>query len=391
MAWIRVKIKDSLDFPTTTINISQDQGIKAVCLGLTSEIMAIMFHAEKWNADNAKEWVKENLERATWAIKNKGTDDIGWLFNDDYHIDLDTGEEFKVNPIKKHMLFEVKDFNKEERSFTAIATSEKVDRDGDILRNAGAKLSEFKKNPVILFSHEASNLAIGRAENVRKQNGLITFKVIFATKEANPLAENVFLLFEQDIMRSFSIRFMPIKAKRLPTPPPKENEIPKFPGMDFIEWELLEISAVNIPSNTDALRNKVYRETLLKHHAMEHHIEMPEPEKPCTNCKSKTIEETIEELRTCYIKDNDPNAGKRFYKGSADPDEQARNELHEKQMKLEDIKIKKEIIEQGRKIDTEIAELEKELDESSAKEKAIENISEKIQKLKTGITGLSQK
>jgi hypothetical protein len=82
-------------------------------------------------------------------------------------------------------------------------------------------------------------------------------RIVAETKfiQGLPLAEDLFRLYEQGILRGWSIGFVPCKASLLPA----ENggDAPDSPswgrGLRVEEWDLLEYSAVPIPENPGAL------------------------------------------------------------------------------------------------------------------------------------------
>jgi len=210
--YIRIRIKDPslfVDGSFRTITIDDQKGIKAIIGKLKSDpqgstkTQAFLFNKDKWTVDEAKKWVEEH---------GKGAD---WIFGENTTID-EEGKIIKVQAIKKFYQFETKDFNDEERSFEAIASTEAVDREGDILRASGWKLKNFKKNPVILWSHSHVDLPIAKAENVRIEDNKLKFRPVFATAEMNPLAEQVYQLYKNKFLRAFSVRFDPIKWVDMP-------------------------------------------------------------------------------------------------------------------------------------------------------------------------------
>ena len=61
-------------------------------------------------------------------------------------------------------------YNKKEHRCTYLFTGsdETIDRDGEIIKVDGWQLANYKKNPVILWGHNHSIPAIGKAERVYK-------------------------------------------------------------------------------------------------------------------------------------------------------------------------------------------------------------------------------
>ena len=150
--------------------------------------------------------------------------------------------------IVKLINFEVKNINLDERTFDAVASTESVDRDGDIIRSSGWKLTNFKKNPVILWAHDYQGLPIAKALKIRVENNQLIFTPKFATKEQNPLADQVFNLYTEKFLNAFSVGFIPKKWKEMES----EDGTPSY-GREFTEQDLLEISGCPVPSNPEAL------------------------------------------------------------------------------------------------------------------------------------------
>ncbi len=158
---------------------------------------------------------------------------------------------------------EVRAVNVEERSIEVVASTDALDSHGDIVEQDW-DLKRYKKNPVILWNHnrfESSGwsmggavrpedlLPIGRAENVRVEDGKLIAKIIFASAEAHPLAERVFQLFREKVLRAVSVGFRPGKVTE-----ELKNGRKVF---RLSECELREISAVPIGSNAEAVAKSI--------------------------------------------------------------------------------------------------------------------------------------
>ncbi len=155
--------------------------------------------------------------------------------------------------IKKQYVAKV-DTDSEERTVTAVISSAAIDRDQEILVPRGADLTNFLKNPVVLWAHDHSMPAIGKALFIAVKGRKIVAKVKFASTE---FASEIFTLFKEGVLNAFSVGFKPTKSH---TPTPKE--IAKNPELAevfriFDEWELLEFSPVNVPANPEALATAV--------------------------------------------------------------------------------------------------------------------------------------
>lgn len=116
-----------------------------------------------------------------------------------------------------------------------IATTNDLDRDGEIVEPRGVRnLDGYMKNPVVLFGHNWGGRAVGRAVDYRLTDNSLELDIEWAgTAEGEELRT----LYDGGFMRSFSIGFIPKKIKII-------DEV-----LHYVEWDLLEVSAVAIPAN----------------------------------------------------------------------------------------------------------------------------------------------
>jgi len=131
----------------------------------------------------------------------------------------------------------IKSTDKQAGTFEVIASTDVLDREGERIDQSGWELDNYKKNPVILWGHDIFALPIGKATDIKVEDGSLIMSGEFASKEANPMAEQVRLLFDEGILKTVSVGFIP-----------KERE-----GDTIIKAELLEVSFVPVPANPDAL------------------------------------------------------------------------------------------------------------------------------------------
>jgi phage head maturation protease len=97
---------------------------------------------------------------------------------------------------------------------------------------------------VVLWAHNRSQFPpIGRCAWVDVQPRRVVAETKFA--EGVGFAEDVFRLYEQGVLRGWSVGFVPRKAVRIPGPAGS--------ALRVAEWDLLEYSAVPIPENPGAL------------------------------------------------------------------------------------------------------------------------------------------
>lgn len=143
-----------------------------------------------------------------------------------------------------------KAINKDERTIDFIISDEGVDRDNDTLRLSGWDLSHYKRNPVVLFAHDHWSLPIARSMSLEKdkESGQLRSRAKFIEAELSPFAETVFQFYVNRYLNATSVGFKPTEWE----PAPAEETSRKW-GLNYLKQELLEYSAVPVPSNPRAL------------------------------------------------------------------------------------------------------------------------------------------
>jgi HK97 family phage major capsid protein/HK97 family phage prohead protease len=131
--------------------------------------------------------------------------------------------------------------------WTFVASTEAVDRYGDIIVADGWDLRNFKKNPIALWQHNASQ-PIGNWEDVRVEDGALIARLNMVKPGVSVIADMLRGMIEQRVLRAVSVGFMPLKAE--PIMDAKGNPTG---GLRFLKSELLEISVVSVPANPEAL------------------------------------------------------------------------------------------------------------------------------------------
>jgi len=127
----------------------------------------------------------------------------------------------------------------EKNTLEAVFSTSDTDRHGDIVLQDNWDLKSFKKNPVIINSHNYGDATevIGKATKVSVKDGKLEGKIEFAV-DANPKAKIIYDLYAGGFLKAFSVGFM-VKDW---------NENGEITGA-----ELLEVSAVSVPANAYAL------------------------------------------------------------------------------------------------------------------------------------------
>jgi HK97 family phage prohead protease len=154
--------------------------------------------------------------------------------------------------IAKQMIAPAEIMNDRALRFT-ISTGT-VDREQDRVALAGWDLANYRRNPVVLWGHDAARLPIGRAFDVSIEGAALKASVEFIpndTPEAGQFAEAVFRLAKGGFIAATSVGFRPIKWEY--TRDQARGADDWFPGIDFEEQELVEFSIVTVPANPEAL------------------------------------------------------------------------------------------------------------------------------------------
>lgn len=130
----------------------------------------------------------------------------------------------------------------ESRTFRFCFSDSGVDLQGDKLNANGWCTENFDRNPVVLFSHDATQ-PIGKASNLQVEDGRLLGDITFAE---TPLADEIYQLVNGGFVRAVSVGFMPIKYTF-------SDEPNRAGGIDYQSMSLLEVSVCSIPANPRAL------------------------------------------------------------------------------------------------------------------------------------------
>lgn len=172
-----------------------------------------------------------------------------------------------------------------ERAEIATISTLALDRDDEVLLPEGADLRFYKKNPVVPYAHDYWALPVGKnlwvkIDNKEAPTALVA-KTKYATKEANPIAEQVYLLHQEGILTAKSVGFIPLKyidnsddnyvdavnawrARREAQGIKNEGD----PRRIYTKWMLLEYSPVAVPSNPEALSMAISKGILTQEDAV---------------------------------------------------------------------------------------------------------------------------
>ncbi len=132
----------------------------------------------------------------------------------------------------------------DEGPVTFVASSESEDRLGDVVRSNGWELDEYRRNPVFLWAHDYTRTPVGRSVWVGVEGSRLLNAVVFAPTE---FAREVESLYRQRFLRAVSVGF---RAKAFTF---RKGSVGAVDGVEFTRQELLEVSAVPVPANPQAL------------------------------------------------------------------------------------------------------------------------------------------
>ncbi len=148
----------------------------------------------------------------------------------------------------------------DKRTLSATISSNSVDRDGEIIEPSAftERIATFLKNPLLLWMHNAFEPPIGKVTSLEFTKNSIEADLKFRAPGKSERADEVFGLFEDGTLNSFSIGFRVFEMVEGKT---DEGE---FKPPRITQAELLEVSAVTIPANTDAVAKMVRKADLFR-------------------------------------------------------------------------------------------------------------------------------
>lgn len=129
---------------------------------------------------------------------------------------------------------------------TFVLSDESVNSHGTWVKTSGINLERFKKNPVMLWSHDSAFPPIGKWENIRVEGDKLLADAVF--DEGDALAQAFKRKVESGLLKACSIGFY---AKKF------SSDVADIkPGQRYetiVEAELIECSLCSIGSNGNAM------------------------------------------------------------------------------------------------------------------------------------------
>jgi len=145
-----------------------------------------------------------------------------------------------------------------DRVLRFVGSTATRDRMGDEIDIKGWQTKAYMKNPVFLWAHNYSEPPIGKAVKVEKTDKGLIFDIEFAPADVYPKAEQIYQLYKNGFLRATSVGFKSLSSEWIDDTTEEEaKKRKKTPdlraGKSFAKQELLELSAVPVPANPDAL------------------------------------------------------------------------------------------------------------------------------------------
>lgn len=169
------------------------------------------------------------------------------------------------------LLFDLKSSNSVEKTadgqkiYRAVASTDALDRDKEVLVPKGVQVENFMKNPVMLFIHQSKQLPVGKILSLSVDDAAVNMEFVFAPTDIGKELQD---LYDAEFMSAFSVGFYPKNYLFIEENTPKNLDITLQNGTKYMldltkykempravitDWELLEVSPVPIPSNPEAL------------------------------------------------------------------------------------------------------------------------------------------
>ncbi len=155
-------------------------------------------------------------------------------------------------------------FNDSTAVLDFIASDETLDRYDEVITATGWKLESYQRNPVFQNAHKYGDIifTLGKAlvTEVRTVGRLpsggdcqVLFQRVEFATEVNPMARIAYGLYKGKFLNAVSVGFIPIRWEDPSDLNPNLSLNLNQPRRRYLEQELLEVSAVDIPANPNAL------------------------------------------------------------------------------------------------------------------------------------------
>lgn len=176
--------------------------------------------------------------------------------------------------VRKGLVSDDVKFAEGERASIDYITTKSIDRDGEIVLPQGAILDDYRKQPIVLWAHNYSAMPLGKNLWIKADEKGLIAKTQYASKEANPFADQVWNFRKEGFPIAKSIGFVPLswidqdeydgvdfKAMGL------DKKVAMKSKRIYDKYLLLEYSDCPVQSNPDAIEIAIAKGILNKDHS----------------------------------------------------------------------------------------------------------------------------
>lgn len=128
------------------------------------------------------------------------------------------------------------------RAARCVCSTESIDRQGDVVVQAGWQLQQYRQNPVVLFAHDSTK-PIAHCSDIGVVANRLEATITFPPPGASSTSDWAWAMIQANALKAVSVGFTIGAA----TP------IPGGRGSRITSATLLELSIVSVPANADAL------------------------------------------------------------------------------------------------------------------------------------------
>jgi HK97 family phage prohead protease len=132
-----------------------------------------------------------------------------------------------------------------DRQVRCVLSTPRLDRHGDIVEVAGIELTEYRRNPVVLWGHDHDE-PIARCVEIGIVGQELQATVQFPPLGTSDDADEAYRLIRAGVVSAVSIGFLPKEWSYL------DDKAP-WNGVRYRSCELIEFSFVSVPANPDAI------------------------------------------------------------------------------------------------------------------------------------------
>ncbi len=148
----------------------------------------------------------------------------------------------------------VRDISEQTKSFTICASSDRPDRSKDVVIQEGLSWTSWLKNPVVPWGHQYQNIPVAKGSGSPwiEKEGDISKTFVRMTMGSHEEGVKIFTAIKEGLIRSASIGFISRQSEKIEISSDDEDEHPFQNPTKYLRAEILEVSLVTLPMNSDA-------------------------------------------------------------------------------------------------------------------------------------------